>query len=134
MVLLTAPPQREPGGWRQCIRLGFRSLQEAFGHWLTEVIVQPVNRLGGLEVTISVFQEQTFGPLVLFGLGDAGDLLTDPCRPDRPLIDADDDPIRSTPGALPLFGRRSAIPADPPALKDMPLRVSQLADDLPQIA
>jgi hypothetical protein len=65
-------------------------------------------------MTISVFQEQTFGRLALFGLGDAGDLLADPCRPDRPLTDADDDLIRSTPGAPPLFGRRSAIPADPP--------------------
>ena len=59
------------------VRRGFRSLRETFGDRLAAVIVQPMIT-DGAEVTISVLQEQLFGPLVLFGLAtDGADGLAD---------------------------------------------------------
>jgi acyl-CoA synthetase (NDP forming)/GNAT superfamily N-acetyltransferase len=117
------------------VRRGFCSLQEKFGDRLAAVIVQPVIT-GGVEVTISVLQEQLFGPLVLFGLGGvAAGELTDRAARLAPLTDSDaDDLISSIRGASRLLGRPGAPIADLAALRDMLLRVSQMADDLPQIA
>ena len=90
---------------------------------------------GGVEVTISVLQERLFGPLVLFGLGGAAaDVLADRAARFAPLTDADaDDLIRSVRAAPLLLGGPGASAADLAALQDMLLRVSQMADDLPQI-
>ncbi len=120
------------------VRRGFRSLQQAFGDHLTAVIVQPMIT-GGVEVRISVLQEPVFGPLVLFGLGGvAGNVLTDRAARLAPLTDSDaDDLIRSIRAAPLLLGRHgtpNSPAADLAALRDMLLRVSQMADDLPQIA
>lgn len=116
------------------VRRGFRSLQQTFDGRLTAVIVQPVNT-GGVEVTISMLQEQIFGPLVLFGLGDPGDALADRGARITPLTESDaNDLIRSVHGAPALTGRRSAPAADLAPLQDIVLRVSRMADDLPQIA
>ena len=117
------------------VRRGFRSLKEIFGRRLAGVIVQPVVT-GGVEVRISVLHEQVAGPLVLFGLGGAdGDVLADRAARLAPLTDADaDDLIRSTRAAPRLLGRRGVPAADLDSLKDMLLRVSRMADDLPQIA
>jgi len=116
------------------VRRGFRSLRETFGGRLAAVIVQPM--ITGVEVKISVLQEQVFGPLVLFGLGGAAaELLADRAARLAPLTDSDaDDLIRSTPAAPLLLGRPGAPAADLAALRDMLLRVSRMADDLPQIA
>ena len=117
------------------VRRGFRSLKQTFGGRLAGVIVQPVVT-GGVEVRISVLHEQVAGPLVLFGLGGAdGDALADRAARLAPLTDTDaDDLIRSAPAAPRLLGRRGAPAADLAALRDMLLRVSRMADDLPQIA
>jgi acyl-CoA synthetase (NDP forming) len=117
------------------VRRGFRSLKEIFGRRLAGVIVQPVIG-GGVEVRISVLHEQVAGPLVLFGLGGAdGNVLADRAARLAPLTDADaDDLIRSTRAVPRLLGRRGAPAADLAALRDMLLRVSRMADHLPQIA
>ena len=116
------------------VRRGFRSLRKTFGDRLAAVIVQPM-MTGGVEVTISMLQEPVFGPLVLFGLTAASDELADRAARITPLTDSDADHlIRSVPGAPLLLGRRGTPAADLAALRDMLLRVSRMADDLPQIA
>jgi acyl-CoA synthetase (NDP forming)/GNAT superfamily N-acetyltransferase len=117
------------------VRRGFRLLKETFGYRLAGVIVQPVIT-GGVEVRISVLQEQVVGPLVLFGLGGAaGEVLAGRAVRLAPLTESDaDDLIRSIRGAPQLLGRRGAPAADLAALRDMLLRVSRMAEDLPQIA
>ena len=117
------------------VRRGFRLLTEVFGRRLAGVIVQPVVA-DGVEVVISVLQEQVVGPLVLFGPGGAADeVQADRAARLAPLTDADaDDLIRSTRAAPRLAGRRGTRPADLAALRDMLLRVSRMVDDLPQIA
>jgi acyl-CoA synthetase (NDP forming)/GNAT superfamily N-acetyltransferase len=115
------------------VRRAFCSLQETFGDRLSAVVVQPMT--GGVEVTISVLQEQVFGPLVLLGPGQAADALADRAARLAPLTDSDADTlIRSIRAAPRLLGRHGAPAADLDALRDILLRVSQMADDLPQIA
>jgi acyl-CoA synthetase (NDP forming) len=117
------------------IRREFRSLRDAFGGRLGAVIVQPAVT-GGVEVLISVLQEQVFGPLVLFGTGGAATgVLAGRAARLAPLTDADaDELIRSICAAPLLLGRPGTPAADLAALRDLLLRVSQLADELPQIA
>ena len=115
------------------VRRGFGSLAEAFGDRLAGVIVQPMIT-GGVEVTITVLEEQLFGPVVLFGLAGPADVLAGRAARLAPLTGADaDDLIRSGPASPLLPGRPGAPAAGRAALRDMLLRVSQLADDLPQI-
>jgi acyl-CoA synthetase (NDP forming)/GNAT superfamily N-acetyltransferase len=117
------------------VRRGFRLLKEVFGGRLAGVIVQPVFA-DGVEVMISVLHERVAGPLVLFGPGGpAGDGLADRAARLAPLTDSDaDDLIRSVRAAPRLLGRPGAPAVDLAALRDMLLRVSRMADDLPQIA
>ena len=117
------------------IRRGFRSLRDTFGDRLAGVIVQPMIT-GGVKVMISVLQEQMVGPLVLFGLGGAAAYArTDRAARLAPLTDSDaDDLIHSIRAAPLLLGRPGAPGADIAALSDMLLRISRLADDLPQVA
>ena len=117
------------------VRRGFRSLQETFGDRLAAVIVQPMIT-GGVKVMISVLQEQALGPLVLFGLGGAAAYaLADRAARLAPLTDSDaDDLIHSIRATPLLLGRPGAPAADIAALRDMLLRISRLADDLPQVA
>ena len=117
------------------VRRGFRSLRDAFGHRLAGVIVKPIVT-GGVEVMISVLQEEVVGPLVLFGVGGAAaDALVDRAARLAPLTDSDaDELIRAIRAAPLLLGHPGAPGVDLTALRDLLLRVSQMTDDLPQIA
>jgi acyl-CoA synthetase (NDP forming) len=114
------------------VRRGFCSLRETFGDRLEAVTVQPMIT-GGVEVKINVLAEQVFGPLVLFGLADAAaDTLADRAARLAPMTESDADKmIHSAPV---LLGRPGAPAAGIASLKDMLLRVSELAEDLPQVA
>jgi acyl-CoA synthetase (NDP forming) len=91
---------------------------------------------GGVEVMIGVVQEPVFGPLVVFGLGGvATEVLGDHVTRLTPLTDADaDEMIRTVRAAPLLFGHRGSPPVDAAALADALLRVSRLADDLPEVS
>jgi acyl-CoA synthetase (NDP forming)/GNAT superfamily N-acetyltransferase len=90
----------------------------------------------GVEVLIGVRQEPVFGPVVVFGLGGAATgVLGDQAARLTPLTDTDaDDLIRGTDATPLLSGHRGVPPADTRALTDVLLRVSRLADDLPEVA
>ena len=117
------------------VRRGFRSLRKTFGDRLADVIVQPMIT-DGVKVKITVLEEQVFGPLVLFGLaGSTADVLADRAARLAPLTESDaDDLIRSVRAAPLLLGRSGAPAADLASLRGMLLRVSQMVDDLPQVA
>jgi len=114
---------------------GFRLLRDIFGDRLAGVVIQPMIT-GGVKVKISVLEERVFGPVVLFGLaGAAADVLADRAARLAPLTESDaDDLIRSVRAAPLLLGRSGVPAADLASLRGMLLRVSQLADDLPQVA
>ncbi len=114
---------------------GYRTLAADFGPRLQRVLVQPM-LAGGVEVHIGVVQEPVFGPLVVFGSGDAAtEVPGDQAGRLTPLTDADAEDMIHTVRAAPLLaGRRGTPPADTAALADALLRVSRLADDLPEIS
>jgi acyl-CoA synthetase (NDP forming)/RimJ/RimL family protein N-acetyltransferase len=116
-------------------RGGFDTLAERFAGNFSGVLVQPMIS-GGTEVIIGVVQEPIFGPLVVFGLGGvATEVLGDHAARLAPLTSADaDDLIHSIRAAPLLLGHRGQPPADVAALHDALLRISRLADDLPQVA
>jgi acyl-CoA synthetase (NDP forming) len=117
------------------VRAGYRALAERFGTRMSAALIQPMIT-GGTEVIIGVVQEPVFGPLVVFGLGGvATDVLSDRSARLTPLTDTGAAAlIRSVRAAPLLLGHRGTPPADLAALQNTLLRVSRLADDLPQVA
>jgi acyl-CoA synthetase (NDP forming) len=117
------------------VRAGYRALAERFGTRMSAAVIQPMIT-GGTEVIIGVVQEPVFGPLVVFGLGGvATDVLSDRSARLTPLTDTGAAAlIRSVRAAPLLLGHRGTPPADLAALQNTLLRVSRLADDLPQVA
>jgi acyl-CoA synthetase (NDP forming)/GNAT superfamily N-acetyltransferase len=117
------------------VRAGYRALAERFGTGMSAAIIQPMIT-GGTAVTIGVAQEPVFGPLIVFGLGGvATDVLGDRSARLTPLTDTDAAAlIRSIRAAPLLLGHRGTAAADVSALQDILMRLSRLADDLPQVA
>jgi acyl-CoA synthetase (NDP forming) len=117
------------------VRAAYQELAGTFGPGLGGVLVQRMLS-GGAEVLIGVVQEPVFGPLVVFGLGGvATEVLGDHAARLTPLTDTDaDDLIHCVHAAPLLFGHRGTPPVDTAALTDMLLRISRLADDLPEVA
>ena len=116
------------------VRAAMGRLQAKFAGRLSRVLVEPMIA-GGIETIIGVVQEPVFGPVVVFGLGGvATDVLGDYAARLAPLTVADaDDLIHSIRAAPALLGQRGRPAADIGALRDILLRVSRLADDLPQV-
>ena len=90
---------------------------------------------GGAEVVVRVEDDHLFGPLVAFGLGGLGTgVLADRAARLTPLTDVDADQlIRSIRAAPLLLGQHGSPGVDVGALRDLLLRVSRLADDLPEV-
>ena len=122
---------RSPGEARRT----FGEFAARFAGRLTGVLVQPMVT-GGVEVIMGVVQEPVFGPLVVFGLGGvATEVLGDHSARLAPLTDTEaGDLVRSIRAAPLLLGHRGTPAADLAALTDTLLRVSRLADDLPEVA
>jgi acyl-CoA synthetase (NDP forming) len=91
---------------------------------------------GEIEVRAGVVQEPVFGPLVVFGPGGASaGLAGDQAARLTPLTDTDArDLIQSVRAAPLLLGHGDTPPVDTAALAGLLLRVSRLADDLPEVA
>ncbi|MDR2985945.1 MAG: GNAT family N-acetyltransferase [Nocardiopsaceae bacterium] len=117
------------------VKVAYRELASTFGDRLTGVLVQPMVS-GGVEVLIGVAQEPMFGPLIVFGLGGvATDVLGDHVTRLSPLTDADaHELVRGVRAAALLEGYRGSPAVSIAALEDVLLRVSRLADDLPEVA
>jgi acyl-CoA synthetase (NDP forming)/RimJ/RimL family protein N-acetyltransferase len=113
----------------------YRALAAGLGTRLRQVLVQPMIA-DGVEVLVGVVQQPVFGPLVVFGLGGvAAEVLGDHAARLSPLTDTDaEELIRSVQAAPLLLGHRGTPPADTKSLTGMLLRVSRLADDLPEVA
>ena len=90
---------------------------------------------GGTQVVIGVKDDQMFGPLVVFGLGGVtAAVLADQAARLVPLTGADADTLINSIRSAPILpGHGGAPGADLAALRDVLLRVSRLADDLPEI-
>jgi acetate---CoA ligase (ADP-forming) len=89
----------------------------------------------GLETIVGMTRDAKFGPLVMFGLGGIHvEVLQDVSFRIAPLTDRDAAEMMREVQAYPLLeGYRGAPPADVPAIQDLLLRVSQMAEENPQI-
>jgi acyl-CoA synthetase (NDP forming) len=90
---------------------------------------------GGVETTIGVADDPVFGPLVAFGLGGIHvEILGDVQFRIAPLTDRDADDVLHGIRGLPLLeGYRGHAPADVDALRELLLRVSRLAVEVPEV-
>jgi len=116
------------------VRGAYRALAARFGERQRQVLVQPMIA-GGTEVIIGVSDDHVFGPLVVFGLGGVTtEVLADTAARLTPLTDTDADRLIGSIRSAPLLrGHPGSPPADLAALRDLLLRVSRLADDLPEV-
>jgi acyl-CoA synthetase (NDP forming) len=91
---------------------------------------------GGVETMIGVTDDPLFGPIVAFGLGGIHvEILGDVRFRLAPLTDRDADELLHSIRGLPLLqGYRGHPPADLDALRELLLRVSRLASEVPEIA
>jgi len=99
------------------------------------VILQPYVR-GGAELLAGVTQDPVFGPLVAFGPGGVlAELIGDAGFRIAPLTDRDaEELVTSGKAGRLVAGFRGMPPADVAALADLVLRLSQLAQDVPEVA
>jgi acyl-CoA synthetase (NDP forming) len=99
-----------------------------------EAIVQPMAPRG-IDTVLRVHDDRSFGSLVSFGVGGlATDLLNDRAYAVVPLTSLDAAELISAPKAFPLLtGYGGGEPADLPAVAEVALRLSRLADDLPEV-
>lgn len=90
----------------------------------------------GIEVVLTAHDDPSFGALVSFGVGGlATELLGDRAYAAVPLTTADADDLIAAPRAAPLLdGYAGATPVDHAALAELALRLSALADALPELA
>ena len=90
----------------------------------------------GVATVIRTADDPSFGALVSFGVGGvATELLGDHGFRVLPLTDLDAaELVRSVRAAPLLFGYRGSEPVDVGALETLLLRVTRLADDLPEVA
>ena len=99
------------------------------------LLVQPMVR-GGVELLVGAVQDPVFGPLVALGPGGMlTELIGDAVFRLTPLTDVDVHELATTGKAgLLLSGFRGAPAADHAAVENLLLRVSQLAEDRPELA
>jgi acetate---CoA ligase (ADP-forming) len=98
------------------------------------VLIQPMIA-GGVETMIGISDDPLFGPLIAFGLGGVHvEILGDVRFRVGPLTDRDADELLHEIKGLPLLeGYRGHPPADLDALRDLLLRISRLAVDVPEV-
>jgi len=99
------------------------------------VLVQPMVR-GGAELLAGAVQDPVFGPLVSFGAGGVlAELIGQAQFRLAPLTDLDaQELVRAGKAGRLVAGFRGAPPADEEALADLLLRLSRLAEDLPEMS
>jgi acyl-CoA synthetase (NDP forming)/GNAT superfamily N-acetyltransferase len=90
----------------------------------------------GVATEFGITADPSFGALVSFGIsGLATELLGDRAFRAVPLTDVDAAELINSPRAAPVLdGYRGSAPVDRAPLADLALRLSSLADDLPEIA
>ena len=113
----------------------YQDMSASLGASMEGATVQPMVG-GGVETIVGFVQDPSFGPQVVFGLGGtAVEILGDSVTRLAPLTATDArDMVLGLRAAPLLLGYRGSPPVDLGALVDVVLRMSALAEDLPEIA
>jgi acyl-CoA synthetase (NDP forming)/GNAT superfamily N-acetyltransferase len=119
-------------GSAEAVRAAYQDLVEVSGS--AEMYVQRMAPKG-VSCQLGLQDDPSFGTLVSFGLGGVvSDLLGDRAYRAVPMTDVDAAALVRAPKAAPLLaGYRGGHPADLAALEDLALRLSALAEDLPEV-
>jgi acyl-CoA synthetase (NDP forming) len=130
---------------RAGVRLGLTNAEQVIaayhdlswiaGPWLTVQAMAPPDR-ADVSTVFAISADPSFGVLVSFGIGGmATELLDDRAYRAVPLTDVDAWELISAPRAAPLLdGYRGARVVAHQPLIDLALRLSTLADDLPEVS
>jgi len=112
-----------------------RATQAVGGDAIDGVVIQPMIT-SGVETIVGIAHDPLFGPLVAFGIGGINvEVFGDVRFRIAPLTDHDADDLLHEIRGLPLLkGHRGRTPADMDALRDILLRVSRLAEEVPEIS
>jgi acyl-CoA synthetase (NDP forming)/GNAT superfamily N-acetyltransferase len=99
-----------------------------------DVLLQPMVD-AQVELLVGVTQEPTFGPVVVLGLGGVhAEVFGDRTARVAPLTDRDAaEMVRGLRATPLLFGHRGSEPVAVAALEELLMRVSRLAEDLPEV-
>lgn len=116
------------------VRRTYDAMKDALGQGMEAALVQAMAP-PGVETIVGVVNDESFGPLVMFGSGGtAVELFADRAFRILPMTDADaHDLVQATRGARLLSGYRGSEPVDVGALERLLLRVARLVDDIPEI-
>jgi hypothetical protein len=111
----------------------FDAFRDRFGNAMRGVLLQPM-AAPGREVIVGVDSDDTFGPLVVFGIGGTDtDLIADRVARLTPLSDVDAERmVHGLRASAALFGGGDALPSG--GLVDVLTRVSRLAETVPEVA
>ncbi|MCB1016706.1 MAG: acetate--CoA ligase family protein, partial [Acidimicrobiales bacterium] len=112
----------------------YEAMERRLGDSMGGGVVQPMAG-PGIEVIVGIVHDRSFGPTVAFGMGGVqAELLKDTALGLVPVTDADaHDLVRSLRMSPLFFGYRGTDPVDVAALEDLLLRVSLVADELPEV-
>jgi len=116
------------------VRAAYDDLSSIAGPWLHVQAMAPRDR-AEVPTVFGITSDTSFGALVSFGIGGvATELLNDRAYRAVPLTDADAADLISAPNASPLLNgyRGTRVVAREPLI-DLALRLSALADDLPEV-
>jgi len=122
------------------LRVAYRALLERIrtNEPSADIVGAMVEKMAakGVEVIVGMRRDQTFGPLMMFGMGGTMvELLKDISFKVAPLTEEDvDEMIASTLAGKLLQGYRGAVKGDLGAVKEVIIRLSQLCLDNPDIA
>lgn len=120
----------------QALRANIESMREVLAPYGSPSIEVQAMAPTGQGCIVAAVEDPLVGPVISFGIsGDAVELLDDWVHVVPPLSDQDLDRLLRTPRAsAKLFGYGDIPAVDVEGVKDLVARVSQLKDDLPQVA
>ena len=119
----------------KAVQTAWAEMKARAGEAMTSGLVQRMAGTG-VELIAGVVRDETFGPLVLFGMGGTmAELVGDRTVRVAPLSDSEAaDAVRSLRCTPLLTGYRGSAPVDLDALEDLLVRLGLLARDIPEIA
>lgn len=111
----------------------FDQMKQKFSSSAKSFLMQEMVK-GNVETVLGMQRDPTFGPLMMFGLGGIYvEVMKDVTFKIHPITDLDaQEMVASIKGSPLLVGFRGAKPVDIDILKEVILRLAQLADDFPQ--
>ncbi|MPZ78974.1 MAG: GNAT family N-acetyltransferase [Actinophytocola sp.] len=115
------------------LRATVAAFRDRFGDAVQGVLLQPM-AMPGRELIVGVDSDDTFGPLVLFGLGGTDtDLIADRVARLTPLCDVDAERmVHGLRSSTALFGGDHPLPTE--GIVDVLTRISRLAETIPEVA